>query len=147
MSDRLALPDERAPPVARRAILLINAYTEGGGLDKGSNELNGNRSLTYRTWFTQFILRLACANLLAVRAFRVPLPTWPVHLAHNGESVAREYFFVRDYLGSRSKFGYRDSTVAAEFNLKIARPSRCSRFQWHDIQRERISREKTPFSQ
>jgi hypothetical protein len=42
MGNRLALPDERAPPVTGSAFLLINAYAEGGGLNKSFDELGGN---------------------------------------------------------------------------------------------------------
>ena len=128
--DRLTLPDERAPAVARRTVLLIDAHTESHGLDKGPNELSRNGSLTDRAWFAQFILCLACPDLLAVWAFGIPLPHWPIHLAHNVEAVAREHFLVRDNLCAGSKFGYSDSTVATELNLKIARPSGRACFQW-----------------
>jgi hypothetical protein len=54
---------------------------------------------------------------------------------------------VRDNLRSGGKFGYRDATVATEFNLKVAGPSGRACFQGYDIQRKSISRKKTPFSQ
>jgi len=87
MGDRLALPEKGAARVACRPFLVVHPNAEGGRLHKEFDELSGDGPTANAAGFAQFVLSLSRADLLAIRAFRIPLPRGPVHFAHDIESV------------------------------------------------------------